>query len=111
MPGISPEEMAQMQAQAGPQEEQGEGGDITKLVQSVGEGLNHLAEALNASQAATDQDREQMSQILSSFSNLVEKNLGAGPGEDPQAEEMPAQGAISPEGGAKGVPMGPNSRM
>ena len=109
MPGISPEEMAQMQAEAGG--EQDGPGDITKLAQQVGDGLNKLAETLNNSPAATDQDREKMAMVMNGFIELVEKNLGgAAPGEDPEAEPQPEQDVVPADAGRGGVPMGPQAR-
>lgn len=107
MPGVTPEEMAAMQEQAG-----AGGGDqtgqATKIAQDVGQGLAKLAEMLDGSQAATDQDRQQMAQIMSLYTDLVEKKLGgAGPGEDPEAEAEPMPSEVPAMGGMKGVPMGP----
>ena len=109
MPDLSPEEMAAMQGQ----EEKQEGGDATMLVKEVGSGLAQLAQMLDKSPGCTDQDREQMGQVMSLFTDLVEKKLGgSAPGEDQAPEEMPAdQGAVSAQGGMKGVPMGPQSRQ
>lgn len=107
MPGMPPEAMAAQE------EGQEAGGSATKLVQDVGGGLAKLAEMLNGSQATTDQDRQQMAQIMDLFTDLVEKKLGgAQPGEDAPPEEMPAdQGAVPMQGGRTGKPMGPNTRM
>lgn len=108
MPGISPEEMAAMQ---GAGEQQEGPGDITKIAQQVGDGLNQLAEALNNSEAATDQDREKMSMVMNGFIELVEKNLGgSAPGEDPEAEPQPEQDVVPADAGRNGVPMGPQAR-
>jgi hypothetical protein len=88
-------------------------GGATKLVQQVGEGLGKLAQMLDGSQGVTEQDRGMMAQIMSLFTELVEKKLGgSAPGEDRPPEELPAdQGAVPAMGGAKGVPMGPQARM
>lgn len=102
---IAPEEMAAMQSQGGKPQD----GQVTALVKQVGDGLAKLSEMLNGSQAATDADREQMAGIMSSYVDLVEKKLGsAGPGEDPEPEAP--SGAVPMEGGAKGIPMGPQTR-
>lgn len=107
---MTPEDMAAMQAEAG--KEQGAGA-ATKIAQEVGAGLGKLAEMLDSSQGTTDEDRAQMAQIMSLYTDLVEKKLSASPGENPQEPEAaPVEGqAISAEGGPKGVPMGPNTRM
>lgn len=103
---ISPEEMQAMQAQAGKDNQQ----PITKLVQDVGQGLSKLSEVLNNAQGATDQDREQMSQIMNMYIDLVEKQLGnAGPGEN-EAEESPELSQVPVQQGRGGMPMGPNTK-
>lgn len=109
MPEMTPEEMAAMQEQAGKSPD----GQVTKLVQQVGDGLSKLSELLNGSQSATDADRQQMATIMNSYIDLVEKKLGSSaPGEDAAEEEIPAdQGAIPMQGGRSGQPMGPQSRM
>ncbi len=109
MPEISPEEVSAMQAQEGKDDGMGQ---VTKLAQDVGQGLAKLSDLLNSSDAATDEDRAQMSEILNSFVDLVEKKLGAAPGQNPEEEEvLPAGNAVSMQGGLKGKPMGPESRM
>lgn len=103
---ISPEEMAAMQEQAGKKTDQ----PVTKLVQEVGQGLSKLSDMLSGSQGATDEDRQQMQQIMDLYIDLVEKKLGsAGPGENPESEE-PEMGQVPMQQGQKGVPMGPQSR-
>lgn len=99
---MSPEDMQAMQGkeQEGP-------GDATALVQKGGEILAQLAEMLNGSQGTTDQDRDQMAQIISLFTDLAEKKLSQAPGQDAPAEEVQAQAPMSAEGGLNGVPMGP----
>lgn len=110
-----------MQAAAA-QEDQGEpqddggaeagGGDVTKLVQTVGQGLQELGDILNKSQGATDQDRQQMAQIMSLFVDLVEKKLGGqSPGQDAPPEDPQGPSAVPADAGLKGQPMGPQSRM
>ena len=117
MPGMSPEEMAAMQAEAqgGGGAPEGGGdqmGAATKIAQDVGGGLAKLAEMLDGSQGATDQDRQQMAQIISLYTDLVEKKLGgSAPGEDMPPEEGPMPAQLPAEGGAKGVPMGPQGRQ
>lgn len=102
---VSQEEMAAMQAQAGKSNDT----PITKLVQDVGQGLSKLAEVLNSSDAATDQDKEQMSGIMSAFMDLVEKQLGgSGPGQNQEAESL---SQVPVQQGAKGVPMGPQVKQ
>lgn len=113
MPEMTPEEMAMMQEQAAGAEGGGDAaGKATQLAKQVGDGLSQLGEMLNGSQAATDQDRSQMAQIMELYIDLVERKLGgAAPGQDAPPEEMPAgQGAAPAMGGAKGVPMGPQGR-
>lgn len=112
MPEMSPEEISAMQEQAGGGGPEG-GGDITKLLQQGGEILARISDVVGNSGAATDQDREQFAGIMNSYIDFVENKLGgAGPGEDVPEEEPPGgMGAVSAMGGAKGVPMGPQSRM
>ncbi len=99
--------------QAMPQQEeqapQEDAGSITKVAQDVGAGLAKLGQALDQSPAATDQDRQMMAQVLSGYTELVEKFLSQAPGQDPEAQAVP--GAMSADGGPEGVPMGPQSRM
>lgn len=93
-------------------ENENEGGDITKLVQDVGAGLQKLSQVLDGSQGVTEEDRAQMAQVMSGFVDLVEKRLGnTQPGQNPEEEEMPMQKAVPAEGGLKGVPMGPQGKM
>lgn len=109
---MSPEEMQAMQSQAQPEGADGGGaGAATKIAQDVGQGLAKLAEMLDGSQGATDQDRQMMAQIMSLFTELVEKKLGgSAPGEDqPSEEPMPRE--VPATGGASGVPMGPQTRQ
>jgi hypothetical protein len=107
MPDISPEEMAKMQEQAGSAPN---GGEATALAQQVGEGLSKLADMLDASPGATDEDRAKMAQVMQGFVELVEKNLaGSAPGQNPEEEGPSAP--IPAMGGAKGVPMGPQGAV
>lgn len=101
MPGMSPEEMAQMQAQAGKEQ----GPSLIDLAQKTGAGLQKLSEALEKSPQSTPEEKSQMAQVLAGFVDLVEKKLGSDPGaQGPQAEPL-ADGAIPMEGGLSGVPM------
>lgn len=84
-----------------------EPGGISKIVEQVGAGLSQLADAFDGSDATTDQDRAALADIMSKFSALVEKQMSAAPGEDPEAEDDPSTSVVSAMGGAKGVPMGP----
>lgn len=103
---ISPEEMAAMQEQSGKANQQ----PITKLVQDVGQGLSKISEVLNSAEGATDQDRNQMSQIMNMFIDLVEKQLGDnGPGENAQ-EENAELSQVPMQQGRGGMPVGPNVR-
>jgi len=78
--------------------------DVVSKVQAVGAGLSELAGLLDAGPDTSDDDRAQMAQIISMFSDLVEKKLGGGP--------QPADGGmVSAMGGEKGVPMGPQGKM
>lgn len=103
MAEISPEEMAQMQAQAGNDGK----GQATKLAQQVAKGLVELQQMLAASNGATDQDIAQMDEIVMSFADLVEKKLaGSAPGEDAAPEEADMN-QVSADAGMKGQPIGP----
>lgn len=105
MPGMPPEQMP-------PQAPEGEGGgmgDVVELAKQVGEGLAKLSDLLNSSEQVGDDDRAQMSGILTQYADLVEKKLGGAPAEE---EPIPADmGAVPAMGGMKGVPGGPQSRM
>lgn len=108
MPEMSPEQMQAMEAAEGEAKpEGGQGGDVMAKVEAVGQGLSELAQMLDQSQGATDQDREEMAQLISLFTGLVERKLGGG-GEQ---GAKPEQGVLPADGGAKGVPMGPQGRM
>ena len=98
-----------MQPQEAPAQDAPQSQDVMGIVQSVGKGLASLAELLNQSQAATDQDRQMMAGVIDGFSQLVEKNLG---GQEPgQDAPMPAEQGMQPMNGGPGaVPMGPNTR-
>lgn len=103
---MSPQEMEELQAMGGKKDGVGA---ATKIAQEVAMGLKQLSEMLAGSQGATDQDKQQMDQIMSMFVDLVEKKLaGQAPGQDPEAEaplkEMPMQQ------GMNGVPMGPQTK-
>lgn len=101
---VSPEEMAAMQAQAG----KDTGGGVTKLAQQVGQGLQKLSEMLDSAPGTTDQDKQQMAQILSSFVDLVEKKLaGQEPGTDPEAQSL---SQVPSDAGMNGKPMGPETQ-
>lgn len=106
MAELSKEEMAMMQESAG----KNQGGDVTKMAQDVGQGLSQLAEAINASGAATDQDKQKIAQVLEMYIDLVENGLGQAPGQDPEAEAEPEMAQVPADQGRGGVPMGPQSR-
>lgn len=87
-------------------------GGATKLAQQVGQGLSQLVDMLDKSPATTEADRAQAAKVLDLFVDLIERKLGGqAPGQDaaPEPEQMPSM--ISAQGGMKGVPMGPQSRM
>ncbi len=101
MPGMSPEEMAQLQAQAGKEQ----GPSLIELAKTTGANLQKLSEALGKSPQSTPEEKDQMAQVIAGYIDLVEKKLGGEPGaEGPQAEPL-ADGAIPMEGGLNGVPM------
>ena len=107
MADLKPEEMEAMQAQAG----QDKVGQVTKLAQQVGQGLSQLSQILDGSQGTTDQDKQQMGQIMSLYIDLVEKKLGgSAPGEDAPEEAKPEMNQVPMQAGRGGVPVGPQTR-
>lgn len=116
MPEMSPEQAAMMEQQAGGQQGPGAGAggggpDPIKLIQDAGQSLSQISDLINGAPGATDEDREQMAQIMSMFADLVERKMASAEG----GESVPApgggRGAVPAEAGAGGVPMGPNTRM
>lgn len=105
MPGMSPEEMAQLQAQAG----KDQGPSIIDTAKQVGEGLNKLGAALERGQGSPE-EKQQMAQIISLYADLVEKKLGGEPSSG-APEEPEAPSAVPMEGGLKGVPMTMNMKQ
>lgn len=103
MAELSQEEMIAMQEQSGAPKD----GEITKLVQQIGQGLSKLQQALGNSQSTTDQDKEQMNSILESFIDLVENKLGAEPGQDAESAEPQEMEQVPAQQGRSGVPVGP----
>ncbi len=103
------QDMEQMPPEGGAPEADG-AGKMVDLAKQGGEILSQLAAAIDASPAATDEDRAQAAQIMDLYIDLVERQLGgASPGESPDA--VPADPGMMPAmGGAKGVPMGPQGR-
>lgn len=77
--------------------------DPIQIAQEVGEGLAKLADLLNTQPGASDDEKQQMAQILSSFTDLVEKKLGGGGPEQAPAD----QGVVPMEAGQSGKPMPP----
>ena len=100
MAQMSPEDMAMMKEQAGAKE----GPGVVETAQGVGEGLTKLADAMSKSGAVSDEDKAKMSQIMQLYGELVESNLS----QAPEVEQEPD--IVSAQGGAQGVPMGPNVR-
>jgi hypothetical protein len=100
---MQPEEMAQLQQQAGKPQE-----SIIDTAKSVGMGLNKLGEALERGQNSTPEEKQQMAQIISLYADLVEKKLGGEAGA--QQQEQPGPRELPMEGGATGVPMNMNMR-
>lgn len=105
MPAMPPEAMPP--EQGAPAE--GGGQDVIELAKSVGEGLVKLSDLMGSSGAVEEQDIAQMSQILSMYSDLVEKKLGGSP--EAQGPVPAEPGVVSAQGGPNGVPAGPQSRM
>lgn len=93
------------------QEETQEQGSVTELVKEVNDSLMQLSDILNNSQGATDKDRAQMAQIMGMFQDLADKKLSQEPGVDEAEPEAPMAAQAPAEGGLRGVPMGPQSRM
>ncbi len=108
MPAMPPGMPDEAAPEAPPQEE---GGAMTAKAKQAGQLLAELSEALNASPGATDQDKEKMAMVLNGFIELVESNLSQGPGQDAPQPEAPGLSEVPAVGGAKGVPMGPQSRQ
>lgn len=111
MPQMSPEEMQAMQQQAGGGEESAEsGGSVSKMVQDIGQGLSELMKVIDKSPSSTDQDRQNASDVMKSYMNLVE-GLGQESGQDAPPPEQADQGSVPAEGGLNGVPMGPQTKQ
>lgn len=96
-------QMPQPQDQQAPQDAQAASApaDITSLAQQVGQGLAQLSEAMS-----TPDEKEKMANILSMYVDLMDQKLGAGA---EQSQQVPA--GVPIEGGAEGIPGGPQSRM
>lgn len=83
--------------------------NVTKLAQDAGASLSKFAALLNKSPAANDADREAMNNILSSFVDLVEKQLGGQESEEEPVQEIASQ--VPMQQGIGGVPMGPQTKQ
>lgn len=105
MAAMTPEEMAQMQGQAG----KDNSGQATKLAQNVAKGLVELQQMLGASPGATDEDIAQMDDVVMKFADLVEKKLGGAPGEK-VPDENPEMNQVSADAGMTGKPIGPQMK-
>jgi hypothetical protein len=100
------EEMAALQGKAGVDNS----GGVTKLAQEIAEKLAQLKSFVDSSEATTDKDRMQMDSLMQNFVSVVEKQLGAAPGED-QEEEQETMNQVPMQAGMKGMPMGPQTRQ
>ncbi len=106
MDQMSPDEMSEMQAKAG----KDSSGGVTKLAQDIAQKLSQLKDLVDQSPATTDKDRSDMDNLMQGFVAIVEKQLGASPGED-QEEETEQMPQMPMQAGLKGMPMGPQSRQ
>jgi hypothetical protein len=102
---MTPEEMTAMQKQKG----EGNPQAITGLVEQVGTGLGQLAEMMNKLPQAGPEMRAAMMSAMEAFKKAVTVMQGGQAEADD--ETMEGEGAVAMEGGAKGVPMGPQMRQ
>lgn len=98
--------MAEMQQKAGVDNS----GGVTKLAQDIAEKLAQLKDFVDNSEATTDKDRSDMDSLMQNFVTVIEKQLGAAPGED-QEEESEMMNQVPMQAGTKGMPMGPQTRQ
>ena len=119
MPQITPEEMQAAEAKykstkqnIASEGQEPSGGDVTKMVQGIGQWIQALQQIVAQSPGVTEEDIAQLDQIMSLYSDFVEKSLGAAPGENPEPEMEPEQkGPVPMQQGRGGQPMGPQSRQ
>lgn len=91
--------MEQAAPEAAPEAAPQEGGDIGKLIQGVGMGLQKLAETLPPELA------DQMNALVSEFQNILSGQPEESSEEQAGAMPMGAGGKVSQMGGANGKPM------
>lgn len=103
---MSQDEMAEMQSKAG----KSASGGVTKLAQDIADKLSQLKDFVDNSPSTTDKDRSQMDQLMQNFVMVIEKQLGAAPGEDAE-EESDSLSEVPVQAGMSGVPMGPQTRQ
>lgn len=98
------EDMKEDQMEAG-----GEGGgDIVGLAKQGADILGKLAQAVDASPQASQQDKAEAAQVMDLFMGLAERMLGGGG--EPKAEPMGAD-MVPADAGMKGIPAGPQGRV
>lgn len=102
MPEISPEEMGEMEKQAG----QGAEAPVSQLIQQVGQGVSKLVDIVNKSQASSDEDRQNAGALMDALMGLVDGLEGKE--EEPMKGDM---GAVPMQAGQSGVPMGPQTKQ
>jgi hypothetical protein len=84
---------------------EGGGPDLMGLVEKIGTGLDELAQVINSSDAASDEDRQDIGIIMDKFMGMVQRQMGGATTEPMGADMVPA------DGGMTGVPMGPQGRV
>lgn len=103
---MSQDEMAEMQDKMG----KDNSGGVSKLAQDIADKLSQLKDFVDNSPSTTDKDKSQMDQLMQNFVAVIEKQLGAAPGEDAE-EESEGPSEVPAQAGMTGVPMGPQSRQ
>lgn len=75
---------------------------LSQLVQSVGSGLSTLGQIMSKVQGLPEGAAEKMQGIVSEYQSLIEELSGGG--QEAPAQEAPAPGPASMEGGPRGMP-------
>lgn len=102
---ISHDEMKAMKEKAGEKP----GKSLVEVASEAKALLSKLSEGLEKSGKASAEEKAQLSQILESYSDLLENKLGQEPSEEPEEEMDETQTKlVSSMAGPKGVPMSHN---
>lgn len=102
---ISHDEMKAMKEKAGEKP----GKSLIEMASEAKALLAQLADGIEKSGKASSEEKSQLSQIIESYSDLLENKLGQEPSEEPEEEVDETQTKlVSSMAGPKGVPMSHN---